>query len=169
MTTDNTATAIITSGVSATAIVFFRDAVSNMLPYLICAIPLIALDLDFGIKAAKHRKERITFSKGLRGTFGKIMEYLAWACFAATAALAFDKNWIEWIVLGAVFINELASVIGNYAETKNVEISWAYLWNKLLHLGGQKAGLDTTEIDVGELVKPKQPRNEKGQFVKKEE
>lgn len=166
--TDNTTvTTVVSSGITTTAVLFFRDAVIAMLPFLFVAVPLVVLDLNFGIKAARHRGERVRFSRAFRRTFGKAMEYTAWIVFAATASIAFEAKWVEWIVMGAVFINELASVVGNYAETKDVEISWAYLWNKLLHLGGQKAGLDTTGIDVGELVKPKQPRNEKGQFTKK--
>ena len=168
-TEQSTAATIVTGGVTATAIVFFHDTITAMIPYLIAAVPLVLLDLNWGVKAARHRGEKVRFSKGFRKTIGKCFEYVCWITVSATLSLAFGMKWLEWVILGAVVLNELASIVGNYAETKNVEISWAYLWNKVLHIGGQKAGLDTTEIDVGELVKPKQPRNEKGQFVKKEE
>ncbi len=168
--TDNsTVTAVMSSGITVTAVVFFRDATIAMLPFLFVAIPLVGLDLNFGIKAARHRGEKVRFSRAFRRTFGKMMEYVAWVVFSATASLAFGAKWIEWAVMGAVFINELASVIGNYAETKDVEISWAYLWNKVLRLIGAKAGVDTGDIDVGEIVKPKPARDEKGRFIKKEQ
>lgn len=166
---NTTLTSVLSSGIATTAVLFFRDAVTSMLPFLIVAVPLVVLDLDFGIKAAKHRGEKIRFSRAFRRTFGKTLEYLAWVVFAATASLAFEAKWIEWGVLGAVFINELASVVGNYAETKDVTISWSYIWNKILAIVGAKAGVDTTDIDVGEIVKPKPKRDKKGRFAKKEE
>lgn len=166
-TENQTMTAIMSGGIATTAVVFFRDAVIGMIPWLIVSLPLILLDLIFGIKAARHRGERVRFSKAFRRTFGKMIEYLAWVCFAATASLAFSAKWIEWVVLGAVIINELASVVGNYAETKDVEISWAYLWNKLIKIVAGKHGVDEP-IDVGEIVKPKPARDEKGRFIKKE-
>lgn len=155
MTTDNTTfTAVMSGSIATTAVVFFRDAVTGMIPWLVVAAPLILLDLIFGIKAARHRGEVVKFSKAFRRTFGKMVEYFAWCAFAATAALAFSAKWVEWIVLGAVIVNELASIIGNYAETKDVEISWSYLWNKIISILGAKAGVDA-DIDVGEVIKPK--------------
>lgn len=138
-----------------------------MVPWLVVSIPLILLDLDFGIKAARTRGERVRFSKAFRRTFGKVIEYFAWVCFAATASLAFSIQWIEWAVLGIVYINELSSIVGNYLETRGLEISWAYVWNKLLKIGGDKIGVDASDIDVAEAIKPKQPRDNKGRFVKK--
>lgn len=159
--TDNTAVgAVINGGIATTAVVFFRDAVAGMVPWLIVCVPLIALDLIFGIRAAKHRGERVRFSRAFRRTFGKMMEYIAWVTFAASASLAFGAHWVELAVIGAVIINELASVVGNYAETKDVEISWAYLWNKLIRIIAGKHGVDA-DIDVGEVVKPK-PKDEEG-------
>lgn len=171
MTTEqSTVTTVVTGGVTATAIVFFRDAITAMIPYLIAAVPLVLLDLNFGVKAAKHRGDRVTFSKGFRGTVGKVFEYLCWITVSATLSLAFSAKWLEWAILGGVVLNELASIVGNYAETKNVTISWSYLWNKILQIVGAKAGVDASGIDVGEIIKPKPPRDEKtGRFIKKEE
>lgn len=169
MTTENnTVTAVISSGIGSTAVIFFRDAVTAMIPWLILSVPLIVLDLDYGIKAARHRGDKIRFSKAFRKTFGKAVEYVAWCCLAATAARAFEAKWLEWLVMGAVNMNEMASIIGNYAETKDVTISWSYIWNKLLRIVGAKAGIDTGDIDVGEVVKPKPNRDPStGKFTKK--
>lgn len=166
---NTTVSAVTSSGIAVTAVIFFRDAVLNMIPWLIASIPLILLDLDFGIKAARYRKERVKFSKAFRGTFGKLVEYVAWCCFAATASLAFGMKWIEWIVLGAVFINELSSIVGNYLETKGLELNTRNLWNAILKIFGRKTGIDTEDIDAGEIVKPKeQPRDPKtGRFTSK--
>lgn len=156
-------------GVAATAIMFFSESIIKMVPWLIIALPLIYLDLHFGIKAALMRNERIRFSTAFRRTFGKLIEYICWTVLASTMSLAFNQNWLEWIILGVVYLNELSSIIGNYLETKGLEISWANVWGAVLKIGGQKVGVDTEGIDPTQFVKPAEkkprPRNSKGQFV----
>ena len=168
-TTDNsTVTAVVSSGIATTAVVFFRQAVIDMIPWLIVAIPLILLDLNFGIKAAKSRGERIRFSKAFRRTFGKAVEYAAWVCFAATATLAFGYKWIEIVVLGAVMLNEVASVIGNYFESKGLKLKWGNILNSVIHIFGKKHDLDVDGVDTNEFTEPiARPRDSKGRFVKK--
>ena len=168
-TTDNsTITAVVSSGIASTAVVFFRQAVIDMIPWMIVAIPLIVLDLNFGIKAARFRGEQIRFSKAFRRTFGKTIEYAAWICFAATATLAFGYKWIEVVVLGAVILNEVASVIGNYFESKGLKLKWGNILNTLIHFFGKKHNVDTEGIDVNEMTEPvKRQRDSKGRFIKK--
>ena len=168
-TTDNGVMAVaVQGGVTATALAFFHDSVIAMIPFLLCCIPLVCLDLKFGIKAAKYRGARIRFSTAFRRTFGKCVEYLCWVVLSSTMSLAFSAKWIQWIVLGVVFVNEFSSIIGNYLETKGLEVSWSSVANAILKLFGQKHGLDTSGIDTGEFVKPKpaQRRDGKGRFVK---
>lgn len=168
-TTDNsTVTAVVSSGIATTAVVFFRQAVIDMIPWLIVAIPLILLDLNFGIKAAKSRGERIRFSTAFRRTFGKAVEYAAWVCFAATATLAFGYKWIEIVVLGAVMLNEVASVVGNYFESKGLKLKWGNILNTIIHIFGKKHDLDVDGVDTNEFTEPiARPRDSKGRFVKK--
>lgn len=167
---DNNTVSILTQGgVSVTALAFFSDSIMRMIPWLIVAVPLILLDLNFGIKAAKYRKETIRFSKAFRGTIGKTAEYLCWIILAATMSLAFSKQWIEWVILGSVIVNELSSIVGNYFESKGMKIVWRNIINAIFKIGGQKVGVDTDGIDAASftesLPKPAQPRNSKGQFV----
>ena len=126
-----------------------------MIPWLIASFPLVLLDLDFGIKAARFRKERVTFSKAFRNTFGKIVEYFAWVCFAATATLAFDKAWLEWVVLGIVYLNEIASIVGNYLETKGIEFSFVGFYRWILKTIAGKAGETMDDFEAGGIIKPK--------------
>jgi len=167
VSTNNTTTNIAASGVAVTTVLFFREAVMNMIPWLAASIPLILLDLDFGIKAATYRGERIRFSKAFRRTFGKMVEYFAWVCFAATASLAFEIDWVEWVVLGAVYINELASIAGNYFETKGLELSLAAVWRFIFKKGAAHVGVEVTDDEANEIIKPKPERDEKGRFIKK--
>ena len=163
MTTTDTTTfsAVTASGIATASVLCFREAVTNMIPWLICAIPLILLDLNFGLKAAKCRSEKVRFSRAFRRTFGKIVEYFAWVCFAATASLAFEVKWVEYIVLGAVYVNELASIVGNYLETRGLQVNWKYVFNTIFKLGGQKVGVDASDVDSSQFVKPIEKEGEK--------
>lgn len=169
MTTSNetTFTSVTMSGIGVTAVIFFRDAMTHMIPWLIASFPLILLDLNFGIKAAIARGENVRFSKGFRQTFGKIVEYFAWCAFAATASIAFERQWIEWLVLGAVYGNELASIVGNYLETKGVELSFIDIIRLAFRKLAGKVDIEVGKEEAEEIIKPKPQRDAKGRFIKK--
>lgn len=157
---------VLQGSVAATFVAFLQQSVLRMIPYAIPTIALIALDLVYGIKSAKDRGERVRLSTALRKTTTKFFSYVCWIILASTMAMAFNVEWIEWIVLGTVYANELASVVGNYLETKGLEMSWGGVVNALVKLFGRKHGINTEDIDANEIVKPiKQGRNKKGQFV----
>lgn len=159
---NSTASVVAQGGVSATALVFLTDCAMKMVPYLACCIPLIILDLYWGVRAARHRynngsvADRPRFSKGIRKTVGKVFEYLCWCILASTLSLAFHQNWIEWVVLGIVFLNEFASIVGNYLETRDLQISWKEVFKLLFKIGGDKIGTDLSGVDPSSLVKPKE-------------
>ena len=164
---------VIEGGISATAVAFLQSAVLRMIPYSLPALVLVVLDLVYGIKAARYRGEKVRLSTALRRTITKIFSYIAWLILASTIAIAFDHLWLEWLVLGIVFTNEFLSIVGNYLETKGLEISWKALNRAIFHFGAQKAGLDDDGIDPNAFVRPiqkpkyKPMRNDKGQFVSK--
>lgn len=143
------------SGISATAVVFLQSAVLRMIPYSVPALVIVALDLIYGIKAARHRGERVRFSTACRRTVSKIVSYICWLILASTLALSFGKDWIEWFVLALVYGNEFASIVGNYLETKGIEFSFVNLYRWVLKLVAGKAGeaMDTAEAE--EIIKPK--------------
>ena len=158
---------VLQGSVSAVFVAFLQQSVLHMIPYAVPTVALIALDLVYGIKAAKDRGERVRVSTALRKTTTKTFSYICWIILASTIAIAFKVQWLEWVVLGFVYINELASILANYLETKGLEVSWSAVANVVLQFFGKKHGVDTSGIDAGELVKPieKAPRNKKGQFV----
>ena len=145
----------VSSGISATAVAFLQSAVLRMIPYSIPALVIIALDLLYGVRAARHRGERVRFSTACRRTVSKIASYICWLILASTLALSFDKDWIEWFVLALVYGNEFASIVGNYLETKGIEFSFVNLYRWVLKLIAGKAGeaMDTAEAE--EIIKPK--------------
>lgn len=54
-TEPSTASTVLQGGISVAAVAFLHSALTHMIPYAIAAIPLILLDLLWGIRAAKYR------------------------------------------------------------------------------------------------------------------
>jgi len=174
-----TANNVVEGGVAAVTVAVLKQTVLTMIPFALPALVLVFLDLWFGVKAARHRykkwkreSDRVTFSKALRGTVGKVMEFSAWLVLASSASIAFEKEWIQWSVLGLVYLNELGSIIGNYLCTKDIEFSLLdFLRAVLVFIGrwiGSKLGIVTDDVSFDDVLKPaKQGRNEKGQFTSK--
>lgn len=162
---------LLQAGVAGAAVAFLQEAVLRMVPYAIIAVPLIILDLVYGVRAAKYRKESIRLSTALRRTVTKILTYVCWIVLSSALALAFDHTWLEWLVIGLVFVNELSSVVGNYLETKGLELSWKAIGAAFSKIFGQKTGIDgINPADfVQEKPKPAQPRNARGQFISKKD
>lgn len=155
---------LVQGSVSSVLVVFAQSAQLRIIPYAIAAVPLIILDLIYGIKAARFLGNRIRFSTALRRTFTKIWTYICWLILATAMSLAFNAQWIEWVVLGTVYSNELASVVGNYLETKGIGLSLVSLIRVAARKGAGKAGIDVTKEEMDEII---QPRDSKGRFTKK--
>lgn len=172
-----TANEIVEGGVSAAAVAVLKQTVLVMIPFLIPAAPLIALDCIFGVKASrlrykkyKREDDRVTFSKAFRRTVGKCFEYACWLIIASSGSVAYGKPWIQWVILGGVYFNEIVSIIGNYLFTKGIEFDLlAFLRNVLVFVGrwvGSKIGIVTEDVSFDDVLKPTKPgRNAKGQFV----
>lgn len=157
------------SGISATAIMFLQTAVLRMIPYSVPALVIVALDLLYGIKAAKHRGERVRFSTACRRTVSKIVSYICWLILASTLAVSFHKDWIEWFVLALVYGNEFASIVGNYLETKGIEFSFVGFYRWILKVIAGKAGEAMETAEAEDIIKPKRHDNrdlKTGRFVK---
>ena len=174
-----TASNVVEGGVAAVTVAVLQKTVLAMIPFALPALFLVALDLHFGIKAANHRykkykrdADRVTFSRALRGTAGKVFEFACWLIIASSMTVAFEKDWIQWATLGLVYVNEIGSIIGNYLCTKDIEFSLlGFLKAVLVFVGrwiGNKLGIVTDDVTFDDVLKPaKQGRNEKGQFTSK--
>ena len=160
---------ILQGSVSATAVAFLQSAVLRMIPYSVPGLLLIALDLIYGIKAAKFRGEKVRTSTAISRTTTKTFSYVCWIILASTVALAFQKDWLEWFVLGLVYANEFLSIVGNYLETKGLELSFADLYRWMFKKAGEKVGMTVEDAEAEGIIKEKQPRDAKGRFVKKGE
>lgn len=161
---------VLPGSVAATVTAFLQTAVLRMIPYAIPAMFLIALDLVYGCRAARYRKEKVRVSTAVRRTMTKLFTYICWIILASTLALSFHQDWLEWVVLGLVYLNELASIVGNYLETKGMEFSFVGFYRWLLKVLAGKAGEAMDSFEAGEIIKPKDgkgpSRNKKtGRFV----
>ena len=126
--------------VALLCIAFMKEAIVDMIPYLICAGVLILADLYFGVKASVKKKEEIRLSRMVRRTMGKSFEYLCWIMVSSTLSVAFNFEPLEYIILGIVALNELISIMTNwaYCNGKKVTINW-------LKILGDKVDMDLEE------------------------
>ena len=150
MRMDGTISTAAHSGVAVTALAFLRAALVNMVPYLICAVPLIALDCRWGVPAARLRGENVTFSRGFRMVMTKSVDYVCWVVVASSLALAFGQGWLEWLILGAVMGNEVISIASNYLYVKKgIRLSWVNFYRWAFKAGAAKAGavMETAEAE----------------------
>lgn len=92
--------------------------------------------------------------QGLRRSVGKAFEYLCWVIVASTMSLAFQKEWLEWLVLGVVYGNEIMSIIGNYLECKGIELSMVDFYRWIFRKGAAHIGADVSEEEAGQIIKP---------------
>lgn len=161
--------AVVTGGASAVAIAFLQTSVLRMIPYSLPALVFIVLDLIYGVRAARMRGDRVRFSTAIKKTVTKIVGYICWIILASTLAVAFSKEWIEWAVLGLVFLNEFASIIGNYLEAKGISVSLAGFFRTLFRAGANKVGVEVTHEEAKEIIKDKndKPRDAKGRYTSK--
>lgn len=160
---------VMQSSISATAVVFLQEAVLRMIPYSVPAMFLIALDLLYGVRAAKYRGEKVRISTAIRRSVTKCFSYVCWIIIASTLALAFKKDILEWVVLGVVYFNEIASIVGNYLQTKGIEFSFVGFYRWLLKVIAGKAGeaMDSAEAEGIIIGKDGKARDKKGRYTKK--
>ena len=152
---------VMEGSIATTVVVFLQSAVLRMIPYSVPAVFLILLDLFYGCRAAKFRGEKVRLSTAVRRTMTKLFSYVCWIILASTLSLSFKHDWLEWAVLGLVYLNELASIIGNYLETKGIEFSFVGFYRWIIKTIAGKAGeaMDTAEAE--DIIKPKEKKSKK--------
>ena len=149
---------IVQGGVSASLVALLQTAVLRMIPYAVPGLFLVILDLAYGIKAARHRGETIRLSTAVRRSMTKTFLYICWLILATTIAIAFDKEWLEWGVLGLVYGNEFLSIVGNYLEAKGLQFSIAAVYRWILKFFAGKVGGELTDDEASEILKKKQTK-----------
>ncbi|MFI3322866.1 MAG: phage holin family protein [Rikenellaceae bacterium] len=89
---------------------------------LIAAFVIIFVDLRFGVSAAKKRGEVVRFSRAIRRTVNKIVDYTCWILLAGVIGQAFGEPFhvplLPLIILLVIFGCEINSCFSNYFESK---------------------------------------------------
>lgn len=140
----STESALLQGGTSVVMTAFLAEVIADMLPFLIVAVIVILVDLIFGIRAAQHRKEEVRYSRAFRRTVSKMFEYVCWVTLSSSLAVAFKFPALEWIILGAVILNEVVSIASNWCEVHGIRIKGLNL-PKII---GEKVGVDLSDIEI---------------------
>ena len=110
--------------VNGVTTVFFADLIGVFEPlkwFAIAALFLIFADLRFGLQAACVRGDTVRFSRALRRTINKLIDYVCWILVAGAFGKAFGASFqIEFlpaIVLLVIYGIEINSCFSNYFES----------------------------------------------------
>lgn len=140
----STESALLQGGTSVVMTAFLSEVIADMLPFLIVAIIVILVDLIFGVRAAQHRHEEVRWSRAFRRTVSKMFEYVCWVTLSSSLAVAFKFPALEWIILGAVILNEVVSIASNWCEVHSIHVKGLNL-PKII---GEKVGVDLSEVEI---------------------
>lgn len=98
---------------------------AHLAPWLLLGMILVIADLRFGILAAKKRGEKIRFSRAIRRTINKMVDYLCWVTLAEVCSMTFEITiGVPIISMGMLFIIygiEINSCVNNYLEYKGIK------------------------------------------------
>lgn len=157
----STGSILVGTGMSATLLLFFENSIMKMIPYFIVCFFVIALDLWFGLRAAKKRGEQIRISRAIRRTIGKGIEYIAWSILASTISVATGYDIIQTILMLVVIGIEIISIGQNWYYCKFgkvVKVDALKLGTAVLE---SKTGVDVRSAVKVEKKKEKSDGNDK--------
>ena len=110
------------NGFASVVLTEFIDFLYPIRYVAILGLILIIVDLKFGISAAIARKEEIRFSRALRRTGNKIVDYTCWLLLAVATGHAFGNDFnikiLPSIILAIIFGIEINSCLGNYFKSR---------------------------------------------------
>ena len=117
---DEVSAGSVVAGTSVTAgiLLFFETSLTRMIPYLFIALVVIAIDLRFGIKAARTRGEEVRWSRAIRRTLGKMWEYFCWAVLGSSLSVATGYDIIQTGLMIVVIGIECISIFQNWLTVK---------------------------------------------------
>ena len=134
------------AGATAAVISPLVDFYGKLLPFLLLAILLIAIDSRFGIKASKKRGETIRTSRAIRRAINKFVDYVCWITLAGmlgqTFGVVFHIPLLSMIVLLVVYTIELSSIFNNYFFYKGLKLKF----------DGLKFISKLTKVDVNDVI-----------------
>ena len=125
MTDTGTAIKNVLQGAATVSIAQEAAAFINpLVPWLIFAIVLTLADLNFGVKAATKRGEKVRPSRAARRTLSKIVDNVCWIILAGMTDKVLEPTHIPYIttaMLLLVYGIEINSCYSNYFEARGIK------------------------------------------------
>jgi len=150
------------AGLTTTLLLFFENSLEKMIPYFFISLIVIGLDLWFGVQAAKTRGEDIRWSRAIRRTIGKAVEYFAWAVLASSLSVATGYDIIQTGLMLIIIGIECISIFQNWLTVKKGKKVTVDLPKVVENVISDKLGADVRgAIKIeGENREPKQESDE---------
>ncbi len=135
----------IINGTTATGLLtVFYEFYQPLMPFLVLALVMVLVDLNFGIAAAKRRRreaiknnqpfEDVRLSRAGRRTINKLTDYICWVTLAGLFGQAFGTflgiPTLAAGILVFVYGLELSSCFANFFEARGKKVKvniWAFL------------------------------------------
>lgn len=115
------------SVINGTTAVFLADMIEFLQPLkwiFLLAFLLILADLRFGVLASKKRGEVVRFSRAIKRSGNKIVDYICWLLLASAFGVVFGEPFgivtIREIILLVIFGVELESCFSNFFYYKGL-------------------------------------------------
>lgn len=98
---------------------------AHLAPWLLLGMVLVIADLRFGVLASKKRGEKIRFSRAVRRTVNKMVDYLCWVTVAEvlsrTFGITIGAPIVSMAILFVIYGVEINSCVNNYLEYKGIK------------------------------------------------
>jgi hypothetical protein len=118
------------TGISSTIFTEFHEFLHDSKYLLVLGVALVFLDLRWGIKCSRLRKETIKASRAVRRTVNKMIDYFCWIGLAyllgMTFGQSFDIHILPYIVMAVIYGVELESILHNYFGSKGKKFKWNF-------------------------------------------
>lgn len=116
----------VANGIIATILSVVTDFCFPLRWFFLAALILIIADLRFGIRASRKRGEEIRFSRAIRRSTNKVVDYLCWIMLAGTIGQAFGGDLgikiMPSLILVVIYGIEINSCFSNYFEAHGKKI-----------------------------------------------
>lgn len=154
----------VSGGVTAVFLTELLEFLYPMRWFGLLALIIILVDLRFGTLAAVKRGEVVRFSRAIRRTGNKIVDYLCWLLLASAFGLVFGEPFgfatLREIILFVIFGAELQSCFTNYFAYRGLNI-------KVDIFKFFKAKADIIEVEEQEPNKKENVKNIKNEAQNK--
>lgn len=121
----------ITGSMSAQILESVEQFYAPLMPLFLIALALIFVDSRFGSLKSKLRGEEVRFSRMIRKSINKFVDYFCWVTlaglFGAYYGDAFNLPNLELVALAGIYGIELNSIMNNFLEYKGINIKFNFL------------------------------------------